>query len=473
MISKMLKNKKLIMVFVLLLTVTFGFSACSNQSSVTDDISDDNTVKEFNVVVQEPGANLAEGLNYFKLADTEVNLADKTVTTDKNGIATFKNIKEGSQTLNINKADYEDYSQNVDITENTLPTKIDIIQTDSANLNPEVREFNLNNPEDVNTTIEWNDASEVEGLYRVLDDEEFKVENLINDKQIIFNESNSTLIINKDYILNYADEDKLEIFIRFDHGSDALLVIDIVEEEIKENAEINPTEFDFNLDDPQDIETVITWNQASEITSIESKLQENSYDIQQNDYYNLNEETSTLTISTDDIFTNNPEVGQVLEYIISFDTGDPASLLVNITENEEDPDDGDDEDEEEPEDPEEPVDGDITISGTFDFQHNFPGSIVESSSISSEDAELWEADKDSLTALSESQKDELIIKFKAGLSESEAHEKAREQGYEPLDYMPELNAMLVEIPADRVGSQEITTLNSDPEILSASKNNQF
>ncbi|MGM0415232.1 MAG: S8 family peptidase [Bacillota bacterium] len=461
-------NKKLIMVFVLLLTVTFGFTACSNTSSVTDDIDNNDTVSEFNVIVQEPGANLNESLNYFKLADTEVSLAGKTATTDENGVATFNNIKKGEQILKTNKEGYENFSQKIDVAENALPYKIDITQSDSALLEPDIREFNLNNPENINTTIEWNDASSVEGVYRILEDDEFEVTNLVDNNLVEFNETNSTLTINKDYILNYQDKDKLEIFIKFDQGTDALLVVDIVEKEVKENAEINPSEFDFNLNEPQNIETIITWNQASEVTSIESKVQENSYDIQENDYFELNEETSTLTISTEDILNNNPNAGDVLEYVISFDTGDPASLLVNITENEEEP-----EEPQDPEEPEDPVDGNITVNGNFEFEHNFPGSVVESSSMGSEDAEIWEANQNTLSSLSEKQENELIIKFRSNLSEKEAQEEAKSQGYKPLDYMPELNAMLVEIPDGSVASQEVTQLSNNPEILSAAKNNQL
>ncbi len=70
-------------------------------------------------------------------------------------------------------------------------------------------------------------------------------------------------------------------------------------------------------------------------------------------------------------------------------------------------------------------------------------------------------------------KNELIIRFRAGLSESEASEKVREQGYQPIDFMAELNAMLVELPAGKAASQAVSSLSNDPEVLSASRNNQF
>lgn len=472
----MVKKNKIYMILVLLWAVTFVMSGCSSTNSP---IVDNSPVSEFNVLVHEPGANFEEDLNYFKLADTEVSLAGKTTNTDESGVARFNNIKSGSQTLTISKAGYEDFSQNIDVTKNALPAKINIIQVNSAKLQPNIREFNPANPENINTSIEWNGSNNVEGLYRILSDDGFDTKNLLDSNLTTFNKANSTLIIDKQYFLNYEKGDKVEIFISFDQGSDSLLTINIVENEIEEDAEINPSKFDFNIDDQKDIETIITWNKASEVDYIESEIDDDYYDVDINNDYILNEETNSLVITADEIMSNNPKVSHVLKYTIHFDVGNPAELFVTIIgdgqeadngddEDEEDDDDQNDDDDEDTEEPEEPEDGDITITGTFDFQHNLPESIVTGSSVSSENEEVWQAD-----ILTKNEKNELIIRFRTGLSESEANEKVKKHGYEPIDFMPELNAMLVKLPQENIASEEVNLFSNDPEVLSISENSQL
>ncbi|MGM0419999.1 MAG: S8 family serine peptidase [Bacillota bacterium] len=485
----MLKRSKLPLLLVSLLFIIISISGCSRPNSINEDIDEDTTISEYNVIVEEPGANLEEVLYYYKMENAEVSLDEQTQTTDGNGVATFINLKEGEHTLTIKKDGYENYSKNIDITGDALPIKVNVKQIHSSVLDPEVREFNLNNPENINTSIVGNGAIQVEGLYRVLENGGYTLEPLDESDAFNFNSSNNTLIINKEYLLDHSNSDVLKIFVKFDQGSDSLLTVNLIEEEVKPDAEINPSVFTFNLDDPTPIETIITWNRASEITSIDAKVQGETHDVLNDQSYNLDTETSTLTITAEDILANNPKVDDVLEYLISFDTGEPASLLVNITENTDQPDDGDDsnDDPEEPDEPiddpddpgddpeepeEEPIPENITITGSFNFKHNFSGSGVEANSLTSSSSEVWQSKNTDIQFQNQTQEKEVIIRFRSNLSKARASEKARAQGYRPLEYLPELNALLVKVPVGSSAREEVSQLRADPEVLNATPNNR-
>lgn len=89
------------------------------------------------------------------------------------------------------------------------------------------------------------------------------------------------------------------------------------------SAQINPVRAFFDLDDPQDISTTITWNDASIVESVygEESLEEGTdYTI----------DLDKLTIKQEYLLSLNPADGDSMDFEISFDAGDRAMLTVNI-----------------------------------------------------------------------------------------------------------------------------------------------
>jgi len=553
---KRIKVKHLLII-MLLTIMALSISACDMGNSTTRDTTESEMLDEFNIVVQEPGANLIENQSYFNLEGSRVILKDSDTFTNSKGVATFENIETGSQKLSVEKNDYESFKAELDISRDSAYFKVDLIKENSAEVDPEVVEYNIKDPDDVEAQIIWNEASEVIGLYRIVDEQNFEIKELNADEEItlISSDGSSTLVIKESYISGLAEEHEVvEIFVKFDQGSDALLTIEVVEEEVlptiaeidineevqdvaveygtskeeaknklteeisiidsdqeehrvtldwiiegyddeiaddylakgtfdlpegvaqtdpetllevtatvtveeevKKDAELNPGVFDFWLDDPQDIESKITWNEASEITGIKLEIQDNVYEIRQ-EFASL-DNADTLVISKNDILTEDPEAGQVFNYIVSFDVGESSTIEVNILE--------------EVKDDEDPEPGDITVSGTFSIEYNFPSSVVEANSMSDDTGELWEVSSSDYTSFEEEKSDEIILRLSPEIDQEKAKIKAQNLGYNYLDYSGELNAMLVEIPDDMVQSQAISQASSEPGIFSAQTNNSF
>ena len=553
---KRIKVKHLLII-MLLTIIALSISACDMGSSTTRDTTESEMLDEFNILVQEPGANLIENQSFFNLEGSRVILKDSDTFTNNKGVATFENIETGSQKLLVEKNGYEPFNAKLDVSQDSAYFKVDLIKENSAEINPEVVEYNKKDPADVETEIIWNEASEVTGLYRIVDEQNFEIKELGTGEEItlISSDNNNTLVIKESYLSGLAEKHEvIEIFVKFDQGSDALLKIEIVEEEIlptiaeidvkdevqditveygtdredaktrltdeisikdsdqeehrvtldwsiedyndeiaddylakgtfdlpegvtqtdpetllevtatvtveeevKKDAELNPRAFDFWLDDPQDIESKITWNEASEITGIKLEIQDNVYEIRQK-FAGL-DNTDTLVISKNDILAEDPQAGQVFNYIVSFDAGESSTIEVNILEEEKDD--------------EEPEPGDITVSGTFDIEHNFPSSVVEANSMSDKTGELWEVASSDYTSFKEEKSNEIILRLSPEIDQEKAKTKAQDLGYNFLEYSGELNAMLVEIPGDMVQSQAISQASSEPGILSAQPNNVF
>ncbi len=102
------------------------------------------------------------------------------------------------------------------------------------------------------------------------------------------------------------------------------------------HASIHPDEDDFDLGDPDDIETVITWGAAAEIVSVEL----NGTPLDDLEHYTVTDidgDTATLTILESLFVDQAPDEGDELVFSIEFDVGDDVTLTVSVVHNEPDP----------------------------------------------------------------------------------------------------------------------------------------
>ena len=466
----MRNHRKITVIAALFITIALIFAGCDMGNDVESDPAPEEARHKFTVSVVEPDA---EASKLKGIEQTEVNLdgpKNLTATTDYEGKAVFDKLKSGTYEYTARKEGYEFYKGKIEIQQtgednSIFSSEIIIKQENSAEITPQQVEYNVAQPDDVSTLIEWNEASEVTEVSMIMDREDFEVN---KEDFASFNEDTSTLMIKNEFLETKANPgSEIEIFIGFDEGSASILTINVVEKEIKTDAEISPAETEFNLAEPEDVRTTITWNQATELEDLRFNLHEDDYSVENiDDNYTL--EDNTLIIYSDFLIEQNYEEGDVLEFLLDFDKGDSAELTVDVIDQKEEEEDDEDEDDED-----QPEPGDITVSGNFNFEHNFPHSKVEMSMAGNNSAEMWEVDSSNFAAYKQEKQEELILKLRHKLSESEAADLAKNLGYEKLDYLPELNAMLVKIPAEVSSLQAQTQASREASIKSAHTNNAF
>jgi hypothetical protein len=103
-------------------------------------------------------------------------------------------------------------------------------------------------------------------------------------------------------------------------------------------AAINPEEARFDLRNPDDVSTNITWNDASVVTAVYYKVYEpyeKVYELNRDVHYTVSDTVygkAKLTIRNNYISGLRPTVNEQLAFIINFDVGDPANFAVEVLE---------------------------------------------------------------------------------------------------------------------------------------------
>jgi len=185
-----------------------------------------------------------------------------------------------------------------------------------ASIDPENAEFDLTNPDDVTTTITWYAATKVVSVFNGVDELTAGTEYSI---------AGNVLTINKAYLngLTLNENDEVELTINFDVGDPATFTITVIESVIT-NATINPIVALFDLHNPADVSTTITWNDATGVTVFL-----NSDELSLGTDYTL--AGNTLSISNTFISgIDGISEGDELGFDLVFDVGDPSVFTVNI-----------------------------------------------------------------------------------------------------------------------------------------------
>ena len=478
------KRNKTALLILTLLTVTLIVSGCDMGSSTDDGIDETpETTHQLRVTTEEPYVSSDD--NEFGMTGVDEagvileGSSEKTETTDADGTAVFSDLEEGEYTLTTLREEYEEVSRSLKIEESSgesaiFSEEIELRKENSAELEDEAQ-FNRRDPGDVHVDIEWNEAKVGQlKLFWEMAEEDYDV----GEESWLMSEDSGTLIIRED-VFRDADGEyreagtEIEFFAEFDYGkdegSDGRLKVEIIEEEIQTDPELDPAELTLDLEEPEDIETDIIWNEASSVESIRLEVDEDDYEVKGNDesLADVDYDNDKLIIYYDRLKdVRDLQDGDELEFTVSFDKGENFQLLVNVVE--------EDEDEDDPEPEPEPEPGEINVSGEFDIQHSFPHSEVEmNGEAEAETGEEWDVESSELEAFEQERSNEMIIRFHRSISEDEARTKAFEMGQTPIDYMPELNAMLVELPSQAKPAEMMAQAAGKASVKSASPNNVF
>ncbi len=202
---------------------------------------------------------------------------------------------------------------------------INISDSGPAVISPNIGSFMEGAEGDVLTTITWHGAESVSTV------KAGAVPLTYGDDYTVTNDDGTTaaLTIKKEY-LQTKPEGSLILTIEFNTGDPETLTISIKTNDPVQNpnAGIHPETGFFYLNGPEDVTTTIKWNKASSVADITAggaSIGEDNYAVTDNDGY-----TATLTIKKE--YLEAQAVGS-LELSISFNSGNPAMLTIDISEN--------------------------------------------------------------------------------------------------------------------------------------------
>ncbi|MBP1736930.1 MAG: multidomain protein with s-layer y region, hyr domain [Oscillospiraceae bacterium] len=189
----------------------------------------------------------------------------------------------------------------------------------SAELSSDTGSFDIYAPGDVTTTITWNSATKVTGVYN-------GGEALASPDY--YEVSGDTLTIKQAYLETQA-EGSVVLTVNFDAGSAATLTVTIDD---TTPPAISPATVTYDLSNTGDVSTAITWNSAGSISNMT---------------YSISSETTLYTLDSGDYLVSDDVLtiygrffsalslteGDTVDFGITFNTGDTAALTVNVENN--------------------------------------------------------------------------------------------------------------------------------------------
>jgi len=201
----------------------------------------------------------------------------------------------------------------------SLMTSVSVIAAEFPSISPTTAEYDLDDPAEVMATIDWGIAS---NIVTVTDDEGNLTPGLGRDYIVL---------VKHLIILNTYLEDKLtdigesvELIIKFDVGAVTFTI-----RAIGTPPAISPTTAQYDLDDPADVKTTITWGTATSVASIVD-----------DDGHTLTGTQYTVTpilpgVSANVSIRSGPylagklkDIGDKVVLTINFNRGDPATLTI-------------------------------------------------------------------------------------------------------------------------------------------------
>jgi len=194
----------------------------------------------------------------------------------------------------------------------SLATALPVMAAEMPTISPTTAEYDLDDGAEVMTTITWGIAS---NIVAVTDDDGNLTPGLSRDYIVL---------VKHLIILNYYLEDKLtdigdsvELVVKFDTGAATLTIT-----ATGTQPSISSTTAQYDLDDPADVETTITWGIATSVASIVD-----------DDGHTLT--SSQRTVSGTDVAIRSTylasklkDIGDEVVLTINFNRGDPATFTI-------------------------------------------------------------------------------------------------------------------------------------------------
>jgi hypothetical protein len=195
----------------------------------------------------------------------------------------------------------------------SLATALPVVAAEFPSISPTTAEYDLDDPAEVMTTITWGIAS---NIVAVTDDEGNLTPGLSKDYIVLVKH----LVILNTYLEDKLTDigDSVELIIKFDVGAATLTIT-----AIGTQPSISPTTAQYDLDDPVDVETTISWGIATSVASIVD-----------DDGHTLTSSQRSVT-GTDVTIRSGAylagklkDIGDEVVLTINFNRGDPATFTI-------------------------------------------------------------------------------------------------------------------------------------------------
>ena len=190
-------------------------------------------------------------------------------------------------------------------------------------IDPEDAIYDLVRPAAVNTTITWREATEVVSVadngYKLEADDDYSVTPI--------DDETAMLTINDSYLSGKLEKwgDEVELAIEFDFGSNRTFTTRAIDA----HPTINPDEAEYDLNDPVDVTTTITWQYPTEVVSI---VDGDDYELEENmDYTVIPIDDGAATLKIDRLSYlrfKMTEIGDEVALTIAFNVGDDEEFVI-------------------------------------------------------------------------------------------------------------------------------------------------
>jgi hypothetical protein len=194
-------------------------------------------------------------------------------------------------------------------------------------LDPATADYDLDEPEDLSTTIVWGAATEV---VLIMDDEGEVLQKGVDYTISAISKYQAELTISHVHYLKDILEDigeSVELTIMFNRGNPLTLGITA----IGTHPSISPQARDYSLDAPADVKTTITWGAAKSVVSI---VDDSAYVLVKPGDYTVValDGQGTLTISHSNYLQDElKDIGNKVTLSIEFDRGNPVTFEITAT----------------------------------------------------------------------------------------------------------------------------------------------
>ena len=191
-------------------------------------------------------------------------------------------------------------------------------------LSPPQEEYDLEDPADVEATITWGIAK---GLKSIQDGGGYVLKLTADYTLTAPAAGKSTLTIKKSYLEGKLKDvgETVVVNLEFDVGNGAIFTITAEGDQ----PGLSPLQEEYDLEDPADVETTITWGIAKEVKSI---VDGGGYELKLNSDYTLTPLAAgrhTLTFKDSYLKGKLKDIGKILVLTVEFDVGAKATFTIN------------------------------------------------------------------------------------------------------------------------------------------------
>jgi len=195
----------------------------------------------------------------------------------------------------------------------------------NAAVSPQTRDYDLDNPADAATTLTWGTTTSVTSI--VDDDGHTLTGTEYTLTPITAGVSANLTILSSPYLAGKLTDigDSVVLTIKFDLGADATFTITAVGIQPM----VSPKTKEYDLDNPADAATTVTWGTATAIVSI---VDDDNYTLIKDADYTvtaINADSATLTILVEPYFEGkHMDIGDSVVLTIDFNVGTDATFTI-------------------------------------------------------------------------------------------------------------------------------------------------